>query len=480
MKEGIRMRTMMSFLVEEEVEKIHEASMQVLENTGVKIGSEKVRKMLVKKGAKAEGSIVKLPKPLVKQAIKLINKEILLAARDPGCDLILPAGQFPFNATSGFSPFVKDLETGVTRNSTGQDLKEFAVLCDALEKVSFFWPIVFPTDEAPLLEELCALDISLRNIRKHVQCSCSSELTAKWQIRLAGVVAGGADNLRKRPIFSAVASPISPLFFEKNVAEAMVVLAEAGIPVVPMTMSLTGTTAPATLAGTITLANAEELASLVIVKCANPDAPMIYATDAAPLDLRTGIVNYTAPEYPLLAAGCAQMARYYGLPGMVAHDASEERPFEHVSGFERGVLKVVISLMTRTDLSSWIGSLDNCLNASLIDVLLDTEACDRAFAYLRSFEVNDETLALKVIDEAGPGGHFLAHKHTLKHFRKELCTQKLQDSFIFNESPGEDYYQRAKQRVKIILAEHSVPAPEQVVLQEMDQVMDKARQDIGS
>ena len=372
------MRTIMSFLSEDEMEKIHKAGLEILEKTGIKIGSEKVRKLLARNGAKVDGSIVRLPKPLVEQSIKMVRREVLLAARDPQYDLLLPVREYPFNTTSGYSPFVKYLETGVTRNSTGHDLKEFAVLCDYLDMVSFFWPIVIPTDESPFMEELCALDISLRNIRKHIQCSCSSERTARWQIRLAGALVGGEENLKKRPIFSAEVSPISPLFFEKNMVEAMVTLAEAEIPVVPMTMSLTGTTAPATIAGTMAVANAEELAALVILKCANPNAPRIYTTDIAPSDLKAGIVNYNSPEYPLLGAGCAQMARYYGMPSMVAHDASEERPFDYSFGFERCVLKVVMSLMTRTDLSSWIGSLDNCLNTSLVDVLLDTEVCARA------------------------------------------------------------------------------------------------------
>ena len=125
-------------------------------------------------------------------------------------------------------------------------------------------PLAMPTDGPPPLEELSALDISLRHTRKHIQCSCSAEKTARWQVRLAAAVAGGEEKLRQNPIFSAVASPVSPLTFEKDTVEAMVVLAEAGIPVVPMNMALGGTTAPATMAGILVMANAEELATLVI------------------------------------------------------------------------------------------------------------------------------------------------------------------------------------------------------------------------
>ena len=473
------MRALMTLLTDEEILRIHESTLQVLERTGVKIGSDKVCNLLVRHGAKAEGNIVKLPRPMVEEAVGEVQKDVLLAARDSGCDLLLPSRNLPFNTTSGYSPFVMDMETDEKRNSTGSDLKEFARLCDYLDTVAFFWPIVMPTEEETSeLEELCSLDISLRNIRKHIQCSCSSEKAARWQIRLASVVAGGEENLKKRPIFSCVASPATPLTFEGHVAEAIVILAETGVPLAPMNVPLMGTTAPVTLAGTSLMANAEQLATLVILKTANPGAPMVYSTDAAPSDLKTGMVNYEGPEYPLFGAALGQMARYYGMPSLVAHGSSEERPFDRPSGFERNVLKVVMSLMTRTDLSAWIGSLDNSINASLVDVLVDTEACERAFAYLRRFEVNKETLALDAIAEAGPAGHFLAHKHTIKHFRKELWTKKLKDSFIFDTTDGESFRDQAKQKVKDILATHIPPAIDEDMLKEMDKVMQEARRDI--
>ncbi|MGB4682443.1 MAG: trimethylamine methyltransferase family protein, partial [Dethiobacteria bacterium] len=251
------MKSLLTILTEDEIELIHEATLQVLEKTGIKVGSEKICRLLQRHGARVNGDNVKLPRAMVEEALRQVRRRVLLAGREAAFDLVVPAATPPYNTTSGYAPFVRDLETGRTRNSTGSDLKDFAVVSDFLEVVDFFWPIVLPTDEPPPMEELSALDISLRHIRKHIQCSCATEKTARWQVRLAAAVAGGEDRLRKRPIFSALVSPISPLTFEKNAVEAMVALAEAGIPVVPMTMSLSGTTAPATLAGTLTMANAE-------------------------------------------------------------------------------------------------------------------------------------------------------------------------------------------------------------------------------
>jgi len=473
------MRSLMTILSQDEVERIHQATLHLLESTGVRVDSERVVKMLVRQGAKADGSRVRMPREIVRSAIEKVNSGVILAARDPQFSLTLPTVDFSYNATSGYCPFVKDMETGETRNSTASDLKDYAVLCDYLDPVAFFWPIAMPTEEvSPVMEELCALDVSLRNIRKHVQCSCASGAAAQYQIQLATAVAGGEKALRDNPIFSAVASPNTPLIFEKGIAEAMVLLAEAGVPVTPMNVPLAGTTAPATMAGAIAVTNAEQLATLVILKSANPAAPMIYASDTGVADLRSGQVNYDAPEYPLLGAACAQMARYYGLPSCVAHGSSEDRPFQSPAGFERNVLKIVMSQMTRTDLSAWIGSLENAINSSLWDVVLDVEALERAFAYMRKFDVNEDTLALEVISEVGPGGHFLAHKHTNRHFRKELWTKKLEDNFIFQPTSELSHVDRAKERVKEILSSHTVAALDQATLQEMDNILKHARREI--
>ena len=466
------MKALFSFLTDDEATQIHEASLAVLEKTGIKVESEKVRRLLVRHGAREEGSIVRLPRELVGDAIKQIRRQVYLAARDPACSLTIPAGR-TLNATSGYAPFVHDLETDERRSSTGRDLRDIAVVADYLEAVDFFWPLVMPTDEPPPLEELCALDIALRHTRKHVQCSCSAEKTAHWQVRLAAVVAGGEAKLRQEPIFSAVASPVSPLTFEKDTEEAMVVLAEAGIPVVPMNMAL-GDHGPGDAGRDPGHGQREELATLVILKCANPDAPMVY------LRFRAGGYAQRRGQLrrprPLVGAAMAQMARFYGIPSMVAHGSSEEVPAD-LTGFERNVLRVLISQATWTDLSSWLGSRDSAISGSLVNLVMDAEVYAHASAYLRQFSVDAATLALDVIDEIGPAGHFLSHKHTVRHFRKELWTRRLRDSFVLE--PGESgYAERAREKARSILATHSVPPLDEGLLKEMEALMQKARRDI--
>jgi trimethylamine--corrinoid protein Co-methyltransferase len=367
-------------------------------------------------------------------------------------------------------------------------LKDFAIIGDYLDTVDYFWPIVIPGELPPPLQELHAFAIALENNRKHIQCcSCVTEKTAKWQIRLASALVGGEEELRKRPIFSSIHCSVAPLAFEEGSSEAMVMLARAGIPTAPVSVVLAATTGPATMAGTLAMANAEELASLVIVECANPGAPIIYCSEAATANMKTGEINYEAPEYPLLCAGGAQMARFYKIPNSVADislgkASSSPVPLERnqydPASVGRNVVGVAMQCMTRMDLSAWFGSRDIAMSASLDQLILDAEIYEHARAYLRRFEVNDDTLALDVIHKVGPGGHFLSEKHTIEHFRKEIWSRELCDTFILDPKAKGSFHERAKAKVREILSTHKPPPIEEGVRKEMGQILQAAEKDI--
>ncbi len=472
------MKTILNSLSEEEVGRTHEASLRILKETGVKILSEKVRRLLAENGAEVNGDIVKIPRSLIEESIRKAPKEMTLCAREPTCDLKIPTSEFRLLSTTGFSPFITtNLETGERRKSVSSDVKDFAVVADYLDTVDFFWPSVLPGEISPPLQELYSLAIAFENNRKHIQCSCITEKTAKWQIRLANAIAGGEEQLRRRPIFSTINCTIAPLAFEEGASEAMVTLAKAGIPTAPMTMVLAAATAPATLAGTLAMGNAEELAALVIVECANPGAPMIYTSEAAPANMRTGEMNYNAPQYLVISAASAQMARFYKIPSLAADVLLGEVPSDILS-FERNVLRAAMWFMCKADLSPSLGCRDVAMSASLDQLILDAEACEHARAYLRKFELNDDTLALDVIRKVGPSGHFLGERHTVDHFKQEVWSRELSDTFILDPEVKGSFIERAEAKVKEILAIHTPPPVDESVHKEMDQILRDAEKDI--
>jgi len=438
-------------LSDDEIASVHETSLKVLSKIGIKVLSKKVQSLLAENGAEVDStrSIVKISSSLVEEAIKKAPKEMVLCGRDPKFDLKLPAKDFPFVATSGFSVFMRDFENGEKRMTKSSDLKDFAILSDYLHQVDFFWPIVTPTELPPPVQTVHGLAISFENTEKHVQYQALSEKEAKWQIKLAATVVGDEEKLRKRPIFSSVNCPVSPLVYEKGSSEAMVELAKTGIPVVPMSMALCGSTAPVTIAGTLTIVNAENLGALVILQCANPGAPVIYCAESTSADMKTGEINYEAPEFPLIAAGATQMARLYELPCYTTPIG-------------------ILTQMGRGDISADFGSLENAESAALEQVILDVEEWEQAKAYLRRFKVNEETLGFDAISKVGPGGNFLGLKHTLEHFREEIWLKK--ETTVLPSTSG-SLIERAKEKVKQILSSHVPPQLDEEVKREINQIL---------
>ncbi|UCH69796.1 MAG: trimethylamine methyltransferase family protein [Candidatus Bathyarchaeota archaeon] len=436
---------------DDEIASIHETSLRVLQEIGMKVVSKKVQSLLAENGAEVDDSrsTVRIPDALVEEAISKAPKEMVLCGRNPNFDLSLPVKDLPFVATSGFSVFMRDFETGEKRMTNSSDLKDFAVLSDYLDQVDFFWPIVTPTEVPPPLQEIHALAISFENTEKHVQHEALTEKDAKWQIKLAATIVGSEEKLKRRPIFSSVNCPVSPLVFEEGSSEAMVELARAGVPVVPMSMALSGLTAPATIAGTLVIINAENLGSLVLLQCANPGAPVIYCAESTPANMRTGEINYEAPEFPLIAAGATQMARFYKLPCFTAPMGS-------------------LTQMGRGDISADFGSLENAESAALEQVILEVEKWDQAKAYLRRFRIDEETLGFNAIKNVGPGGNFLGTKHTLEHFQEEIWLKK--ETAIL-PSMGGSIIDRAKEKVRQILSTHKPPQLEEEVQREMKQIL---------
>jgi trimethylamine--corrinoid protein Co-methyltransferase len=261
--------------------------------------------------------------------------------------------------------------------------------------------------------------------------------------------------------------------FEKDSSEAMIELAKAGIPVVPMSMALCGSTAPTAIAGTLIIVNAENLAALLILQCANPCAPKIYCAESTSADMRTGGINYRAPELPFSAAGTAQMARFYILPCYATQCGLDESPDSLQALIERSKW-LALAHLSHGDISGGLGSLEIAESAALEQIILDLEAWKYTRAYLHSFEVNKETLAFQAISEVGPGGNFLGLKHTLEHFQKEIWLKK--ERPFLSQTDG-SLLERVKEKVREILSSHIPPQLDDELKREIAQILRNCEKD---
>jgi len=453
----ITARARFKFLEKEEEDLIHEKSLSCLQEFGVLVRSPSVLKLLENSGAiiDEKTKIARIPENMVKEALEKVPKRIRLCARDSKHDMEIPVESIPYIATTGLAVYMTDLDSGEKRRANREDLAQFARLANALSGADFFWTTVVPMDVPEAAHTVHELWTSLQNTVKHVQqIEVRDAEDARTQIEIASNIVGGDDKLRRRPIFSAVCSPISPLTFGKGTVEAQVELAKAGIPVISMNMPLAGLASPVTLAGTITLVNVENLASLVISQSAANGAPFVYSSDSVPADMTTGGPNFGAPEVPLLMTGFGQMAKRYELPCMVGDWGFGDTQLGMKGSFSE-MVSTALDTFSGTDLCSGLGSIDDAKGASLEQVVIDAYAWDNFRGFLRTFKISEETIALDVVKQVGHGNTFLTHPHTAKNFKKELFFYD-QKKLAWEATLSTKMVPAAKEIVKRILKEHEV------------------------
>ena len=475
-------RPRIEFLSTEEIEAIHNASLRVLEGTGIKVMSKRALDILNSAGAKVdyEKNHAFIPKELIEEALKRAPKVIKFCARNPKNDFILDKEGLPHFTTDGYAPFILDFETGERRRSTTEDLARWSRIADYLSNVHLLWASVTTGDVPPPMQKIMDAVTCLANSEKHFEGEALSVKEARYQIEIAAIIAGGEEELKNRPIISAVQCPIAPLTFEKGSVEAVIEFAQAGIPVAPLPMPLMGETGPATLAGTLVVSNAENLASLVISEFASPRAPVLYSTAAGGIDIRTGSAAEGAPEYGLIQMASAQLARYYDLPSLICGGCSDSKAVDVQAGFERA-MTLTTSILTGADIITGLGGLNSASTMSPELLVIDNEIVDAIFRMARGCEINDDTLAVGVIDKVGPGGHFLGQRHTLEHYKTETWLPGLSDRNNWDtwvKKGAKPLDKVAKERVRDILTTHKPqPLPEETE-QKICQILKKAETEL--
>ncbi len=471
-----------SILTTEEMELVHENTLRILEAPGIKVGSETALRLLESGGAKVDmGSMrARVPEELVKETIRRMPKDIVLGARDPKKAMRAPRRGPPFMATNGTAIYMTDMETGRKRPTQGKDLLDFMTLCDAVDGLDYVWPIVTAHDGPEHAHGLNELVISMKGTTKHIQGEAMSGEEARDMVEAAALAVGGEGALAKSPIFSVIQCPICPLEFEKGSAEAVIEFARAGIPVVSMSMALCGLTAPVTLASTISIVNAENLASFTISQLAKPGAPVVYSSESSAINMKTGEIRYGAREEALIAAAVGQMAKRYGAPTMVGSFGVG------LHGDSPGITvdpsELIFSAMTNmsfTDFSSGLGGLDQAKGASLEQIIIDSDIWE-SFREVRSDVAIDEAhFAADLISSVGPGGSFLSAPHTVKNMRKELFLPDKEMAAVFDSyrllNDRRDIVAKARERAKKILATHRAEPIDEDVAKGMDGIVARHR-----
>lgn len=414
----------LEILIPENVHRIHEATLNVIDRIGVRFPSQKALDIWESHGARVDrqSMIVKVAPEIIMNALKCAPPSYPLAARVPEQDLALD-GNHVYVGTDGCGVEVIDLVSGKRRRSVLQDVVDIAKVADFLPEVAFHWVAVSAQDCSEKTRSLHELHAIWENSTKHVQTeSIYSEYEAQAAIEMATTLAGGSDELRRRPVLSLMQCTTSPLGQDGGSLDAALVAASAGVPVGFMTMASSVTSAPATLAGTLVVGNAEVISALALIELAFPGAPVYYAAAQTSADLRSGAYTGGGPDDFLFGAATNVLSDFYNVPLSMGSFASGAKEPNWQAGIDNSLSTFMASL-TMSDMLLGVGLLHGSRIWSYEQMLMDCEIFDLVACMMEGIVVDEETLAFEAIQSVGPGGNFLTQPHTRKHARERWIPQ---------------------------------------------------------
>lgn len=446
----------LEILTPQEVRKIHEATLWIIEKVGVRFPSARTLDIWAAHGADVDrGRMTVRARPeLIEQALKTCPPAYTLCARDPSQDLPLD-GNHVFVGTDGCGVEVLDLESGARRTSVLRDVADIARLADALPEIAFHWVPVSAQDMPPETRGLHEIKTIWENSTKHVQTeSIYNEREARAAIEMAALIAGGREELRKRPVLSLMQCSAPPLGHDGGSLDAALLAAEAGVPTGFMTMAANLTTGPATLAGNLAVGNAEVIAATALLQLAYPGAPVFYAAAQTASDLRTGAYTGGGPEDFLYGAATNVLSDFYDIPLSMGSFATGAKEPNWQAGIENS-LSTFMASVVMSDMLLGVGLLHGSRIWSYAQMMMDCEIFSIIRKTMQGIVVDDETLALDTIAAVGPGGNFLSQKHTLKHMR-EIFVPQFMDRRPYNEweAKRDDARDWALDKARKLLASH--------------------------
>ncbi|OGS42036.1 MAG: hypothetical protein A3K67_07815 [Euryarchaeota archaeon RBG_16_62_10] len=415
MKRGLGELTV---LTERQRKDVHEQSLSLLEDMGLKVFSDEALGILGKNGAEVDmkTKVARMPRALVEEALRKCKRPVKLGGRTPEQDFVLDL-EHHYLSTDGEGIAVLDFSTGKRRAALLRDVEECARFIDTIDEIVSYTPMVTPSDVPTQAHTTFEFAASVMNTRKHiVSGGVYRKEEAEDEVKIAAAVAGGREELRKRPLLSSINCVSSPMIIGKTIEPALV-YAEAGIPPIIMTMPLVGASGPATIAGSVLIGNAQVLGANAIVQLAHPGTPVIYSSVPMSMDITTGGFGGALPPGNLVACSHIQMAKHYGLPFFSGGHGSSSKVPDAQAAMEKA-LSAYSMFLAGADFLGGPGLLESFTVLSYEQLLIDVEAFKMMAAMLEGFPVDDEAFAVPLVKKAGHEGHFLGEKATIDAMKR--------------------------------------------------------------
>jgi trimethylamine--corrinoid protein Co-methyltransferase len=444
-----------------DIEKIHEAALDVLASIGIADAIPSCVELMTSKGCtlSPEGRLL-FPRALIDETLQMAGRRFPLYGQDPRHDLE-PWGTKVYFGTAGAAVYIVDPVTGEYRESTAQDCYDIARLVDTMEHIHFYQRTVVPRDlPDPAEMDINTCYLSVSGTTKHVGTSWVHPDHLEASIQMLHHIAGGEKAWRERPFVSqSNCFVVPPLKFAADACRCLEVAVREGMPVLLLSAGQAGATAPAALAGALVQEVAEVLAGLAYVNAIVPGHPAIFGLWPFVSDLRSGAMSGGSPEQALLSSACAQMGQYYDLTLGTSSGIADAKLPDYQSGAEKGYNHALVGNSGANLIYEAAGMHGSLLGFSLEGVVLDNDTIGACQRTIKGIEVNDDTLSIDVMRAAvvdGPG-HYLGSPQTLELMQREYIYPAICDRLSpkeWAELGRPAVLDRAAAKVREVLGSH--------------------------
>jgi trimethylamine--corrinoid protein Co-methyltransferase len=461
----------------QECEKIHVASLEVLERVGVDVHDERAREILAGGGARIDGLRVRLPEYVVARALDTVPRRLTLHDRHARVAIRAWGYQTYYGGGSDCLN-VLDHRTGQRRRPTLQDVEEAARLQDALPELDFVMSMFLPEDVDPRIYDRYQMEVMLNHTTKPIVFVTPDFEGCVAAVEMCEVVAGGAEAFRQRPFATCYINVTSGLVANAEALQKCIYLAEKGLPMLYIPLNAGGVNSPATTAGCMATMNAGILLGIVLSQLVRPGVPVaVPGWNGGPYNLKTMVGNYVLADEQGVPT---EMGKYYGLPVFGLGGSTDAKVLDQQCGME-ATISLMTALLHGANLVHDVGFMDSGLQGSLQLQVIANDTLGFLRAATRGVLVDEETLALDVVEELGPTGDYLTHEHTLRHFREPYYS-RLADKGTYSqwqERGATTMEQRAARQVDELLEGHEVEPLAEDVQRGICEIVEREQRGIG-
>ncbi|MDD6685900.1 MAG: trimethylamine methyltransferase family protein [Lachnospiraceae bacterium] len=411
-------------VTQNEIEKIHENSLKIMEQIGVVMTDQISVEILKKHGCQIDGKIVKFPKELVEKAIRLSPSSYMLYGRNPDKNVEISCKKTAYAGPYG-SPFVLDLDRG-RRRGKRQDFIELVKIIDQLKNIDIQSHITCePMDVSVNDRPTTMVFDTIKYSEKPLMGSIFGYENSMRCIKLAAIPFGGLEAIKEKPVIASIPCTLTPLSYDSRQLEAIRAYAETGQPQLINSLSIAGMTTPVTVAGLVSVQNAEVLAGIVLAQCVNPGTPVIYSASGSSAEMRNGLLTIGSPEDAVVSLLNGQLCKYYQIPCRISGALSDSKCVDAQAGYESAITLLMAQMAGGNFILHAAGILETYTTTSYEKLIMDNEIIGYAKRINQGVEVNEDTLAYDVISDVGPQGTYIAEDHTIEYMRQEVYNPTL-------------------------------------------------------